>query len=225
MSIKMENVFVTFNRHSNSTVHALNGISLEVKKGEWLNILGPSGSGKTTLLNVIGGMIKPTEGEIQIEGDLLTDFSSNQLQEYRRNRIGYIFQDYRLFDQYTVLENVMIPQWPYMDKKELEKKSVKVLEKLQMNHRLHSLPNELSGGEKQRTAIARALLHGPSILLCDEPTGNLDEENRNNILTILHTLHQEGMTIILVTHDLEVATWGDRKIYIRDGRIQEMVKI
>ncbi len=221
----MENVFVTFNRHSNSTVHALNGISLEVKKGEWLNILGPSGSGKTTLLNVIGGMIKPTEGEIQIEGDLLTDFSSNQLQEYRRNRIGYIFQDYRLFDQYTVLENVMIPQWPYMDKKELEKKSVKVLEKLQMNHRLHSLPNELSGGEKQRTAIARALLHGPSILLCDEPTGNLDEENRNNILTILHTLHQEGMTIILVTHDLEVATWGDRKIYIRDGRIQEMVKI
>jgi len=225
MSIKMENVFVTFNRHSNSTVHALNGISLEVKKGEWLNILGPSGSGKTTLLNVIGGMIKPTEGEIQIEGDLLTDFSSNQLQEYRRNRIGYIFQDYRLFDQYTVLENVMIPQWPYMDKKELEKKSVKVLEKLQMNHRLHSLPNELSGGEKQRTAIARALLHGPSILLCDEPTGNLDEENRNNILTILHTLHQEGMTIILVTHDLEVATWGDRKIYIRDGRIQEMVEI
>ena len=221
----MENVFVTFNRHSNSTVHALNGISLEVKKGEWLNILGPSGSGKTTLLNVIGGMIKPTEGEIQIEGDLLTDFSSNQLQEYRRNRIGYIFQDYRLFDQYTVLENVMIPQWPYMDKKELEKKSVKVLEKLQMNHRLHSLPNELSGGEKQRTAIARALLHGPSILLCDEPTGNLDEENRNNILTILHTLHQEGMTIILVNHDLEVATWGDRKIYIRDGRIQEMVKI
>lgn len=221
----MENVFVTFNRHSNSTVHALNGISLEVKKGEWLNILGPSGSGKTTLLNVIGGMIKPTEGEIQIEGDLLTDFSSNQLQEYRRNRIGYIFQDYRLFDQYTVLENVMIPQWPYMDKKELEKKSVKVLEKLQMNHRLHSLPNELSGGEKQRTAIARALLHGPSILLCDEPTGNLDEENRNNILTILHTLHQEGMTIILVTHDLEVATWGDRKIYIRDGRIQEMVEI
>ena len=225
MSIKMENVFVTFNRHSNSTVHALNGISLEVKKGEWLNILGPSGSGKTTLLNVIGGMIKPTEGEIQIEGDLLTDFSSNQLQEYRRNRIGYIFQDYRLFDQYTVLENVMIPQWPYMDKKELEKKSVKVLEKLQMNHRLHSLPNELSGGEKQRTAIARALLHEPSILLCDEPTGNLDEENRNNILTILHTLHQEGMTIILVTHDLEVATWGDRKIYIRDGRIQEMVEI
>jgi len=225
MSIKMENVFVTFNRHSNSTVHALNGISLEVKKGEWLNILGPSGSGKTTLLNVIGGMIKPTEGEIQIEGDLLNDFSSNQLQEYRRNRIGYIFQDYRLFDQYTVLENVMIPQWPYMDKKELEKKSVKVLEKLQMNHRLHSLPNELSGGEKQRTAIARALLHGPSILLCDEPTGNLDEENRNNILTILHTLHQEGMTIILVTHDLEVATWGDRKIYIRDGRIQEMVEI
>lgn len=221
----MENVFVTFNRHSNSTVHALNGISLEVKKGEWLNILGPSGSGKTTLLNVIGGMIKPTEGEIQIEGDLLNDFSSNQLQEYRRNRIGYIFQDYRLFDQYTVLENVMIPQWPYMDKKELEKKSVKVLEKLQMNHRLHSLPNELSGGEKQRTAIARALLHGPSILLCDEPTGNLDEENRNNILTILHTLHQEGMTIILVTHDLEVATWGDRKIYIRDGRIQEMVEI
>jgi len=225
MSIKMENVFVTFNRHSNSTVHALNGISLEVKKGEWLNILGPSGSGKTTLLNVIGGMIKPTEGEIQIEGDLLTDFSSNQLQEYRRNKIGYIFQDYRLFDQYTVLENVMIPQWPYMDKKELEKKSVNVLEKLQMNHRLHSLPNELSGGEKQRTAIARALLHGPSILLCDEPTGNLDEENRNNILTILHNLHQEGMTIILVTHDLEVATWGDRKIYIRDGRIQEMVEI
>ena len=94
-----------------------------------------------------------------------------------------------------------------------------------MNHRLHSLPNELSGGEKQRTAIARALLHEPSILLCDEPTGNLDEENRNNILTILHTLHQEGMTIILVTHDLEVARWGDCQIYIRDGKIQEMVEI
>ena len=122
MSINIQNVFVTFNRHSNSPVHALNGVSLEVKKGEWLNILGPSGSRKTTLLNVIGGMIKPTEGQIEVEGKLLNNLSSKQLQEYRRIKIGYIFQDYRLFDQYTVLENVMIPQWPYMNKNELEKK-------------------------------------------------------------------------------------------------------
>ncbi|MBP3041774.1 ABC transporter ATP-binding protein [Bacillaceae bacterium Marseille-Q3522] len=198
---------------------------MQIEKGEWINILGPSGSGKTTLLNVIGGMEHLSTGSIEVNEKNLSSLSESKLQLYRRTTIGYIFQDYRLFDQYTVLENVMLPQWPYEPRKTLAEKAKTVLAQIHMDHRLHALPGELSGGEKQRTAIARALLHEPQLLLCDEPTGNLDAENRENILQVLNELQQKGMTILLVTHDLEVAKWGTRKLFLRDGVLAETMAV
>ena len=219
MYIQLNNSSVTFN--GREKVEALKHVTTNIEKGDWVNILGPSGSGKTTLLNVLGGMLSLTSGSITVNEKDLAKLSANELQEYRRTQIGYIFQDYRLFEQYTVLENVMLPQWPYQPRKQIEEKAKVILEELHMSHRIDALPHELSGGEKQRTAIARAILHEPSILLCDEPTGNLDQANRENILAVLEQLNQKGITIILVTHDTEVAKWGNRLFYLRDGELQE----
>ncbi|WP_217586932.1 ABC transporter ATP-binding protein [Lentibacillus saliphilus] len=224
MHINVEGASVIFG--DNQPIQALKDVSLQVAPGEWVNILGPSGSGKTTLLNVIGGLEQLYSGSIKVDGKDIHQQTIADKQNYKRTSTGYIFQDYRLFDQFTVLENVMLPQWPYEDRKKIEKRSEELLEQLQMSHRKDALPEQLSGGEKQRTAIARALLGNPSILLCDEPTGNLDEANRETILHILFNLQSNnGMTIILVTHDPEVAKWGDRNMYIRDGCLQGAVNI
>ncbi|RKO60876.1 ABC transporter ATP-binding protein [Caldibacillus debilis] len=219
MQIELKNATVIF--QSMEPVYALQNVTLSVEKGEWISILGPSGSGKTTLLNVIAGLLPLTSGSIQVDGDDLSEYGQDELQEYRREKIGFIFQDYRLFDQFTVLENTMLPQWPYQPKKLIREKAEAVLERLGMGHRLHALPQELSGGEKQRAAIARAILHDPQILLCDEPTGNLDEGNRRNILQILKGLNDNGMTILFVTHDQEAAAYGSRTLTIRDGKLRE----
>ncbi|MGE6260257.1 ABC transporter ATP-binding protein [Heyndrickxia sporothermodurans] len=206
---------------NNPPVNALKNVSITINKGEWVSIVGPSGAGKTTLLNVIGGMERLSEGKVIVNNQNLTTIFDKDLQLYRRNTIGYIFQNYRLFDQYSVLENVIIPQLPYQPRDIIEQKAMTLLQYLDMSHRIRHLPGELSGGEKQRTAIARALLHNPDILLCDEPTGNLDEKNRENILEVLKKLHQDGMTILFVTHDLEIAKCGSRQLFIRDGIIRE----
>ena len=219
MYIHLKNGSVVYQTHE--AVVALDSVTLTVEKGKWINILGPSGSGKTTLLNVIGGLLSLSSGTLEVDGEDISQLKGDDLQSYRREKIGHVFQDYRLFDQFTVLENVILPQLPYESRKKIEEKAKTLLEQLQMSHRINALPRELSGGEKQRTAIARALLHEPSILLCDEPTGNLDAENRERILQILKDLHEQGMTILLVTHDMEVTKWGDEILYIRDGRIQE----
>ncbi|MGG0719202.1 ABC transporter ATP-binding protein [Robertmurraya massiliosenegalensis] len=220
--IHLENVEVEYN--GIHTVHALKGVSLSIEKGEWITILGPSGSGKTTLLNIIGGMERSTSGEVRISDTELAQLSDDHLQNFRRDKIGFIFQNYRLLEQFTVLENVMLPQWPYKPKKEIETRATEMLTQLGMIHRLHHLPGELSGGEKQRTAIARAMVHSPEILLCDEPTGNLDRENRDNVLSCLNDLKQDGMTIILVTHDEEIASFGDQILYLRDGILKERIR-
>ncbi len=219
MYIHLKNGSIVYQTHE--SVVALDNVTLSVEKGKWINILGPSGSGKTTLLNVVGGLLSLSSGTLEVDGEDISQLKGDDLQSYRREKIGYVFQDYRLFDQFTVLENVILPQLPYEPRKKIEEKAKTLLEQLQMSHRINALPRELSGGEKQRTAIARALLHEPSILLCDEPTGNLDAENRERILQILKDLHEQGMTILLVTHDMEVTKWGDEILYIRDGRIQE----
>ncbi|WP_062356121.1 ABC transporter ATP-binding protein [Bacillus kwashiorkori] len=219
MFIQLEDATVTFK--GVEPIHALKAVSFSVNEGEWINILGPSGSGKTTLLNVIGGMLQLSSGSIVVDGKNLSQLKNDDLQSYRRTIIGYIFQDYRLFDQYTVLENVMLPQWPYQPRKVIEEKAKTILQQLQMGHRLQALPADLSGGEKQRTAIARAMLHEPKLLLCDEPTGNLDEENRENILNVLSELNKNGVTILLVTHDTEVAKRGTKQLFIRDGKLQK----
>lgn len=219
--IKMENCSVTF--QGSSRVQALKNISFSFNKNDWITFLGPSGSGKTTLLNAIGGVLSLTEGRIVVDGKEIGAFNHEELQEYRRTKTGFIYQDYKLLEPFNVLENVMLPQWPYQKRNILEQKAKEVIEDLNMSHRMYAYPAQLSGGEKQRTAIARAMLNQPDILLCDEPTGNLDEENRENILQILTELHQKGMTILLVTHDLEVAKWGTREITLRDGKIMEPV--
>ena len=205
--IEISNGQLIFKSHH--SVQALKDVSFSIEKGDWITILGPSGSGKTTLLNVIGGTEQLTEGNVEVSGQDLKNLSDASLQEFRRNTIGYIYQDFRLFNQYSVLENVMMPQWPYLPRKELEQKAKGLLDQLQMTHRLHHLPGELSGGEKQRVAIARALLNEPDILLCDEPTGNLDTENRTNIMEVLTQLYIQGMTILVVTHDLELVHYGN----------------
>lgn len=215
--IKIEKVSVVFNR-ANETIKALDNISLSVKKGEWVSILGPSGSGKTTLLNVISGMAPISDGNVYFQEQDIYKYDIRDRQKFRRERIGYVFQDYRLFEQYSVLDNVVLPQLPYTKaKSELVQLAKARLEDLKMTHRINAFPNELSGGEKQRTAIARALIHKPDLLLCDEPTGNLDAENRENILHILKELNDQGITIILVTHDMEVSKWGHRELYLKDG--------
>lgn len=219
MYIKLKNANKAFG--NNYSVQALNNVSLSVDKGEWLTIMGPSGSGKTTLLNIIGGMEKLDDGKVEIDGQFLSSFSEDELQEFRRKTIGFIFQHYQLFEQYSVLENVMIPQWPYKPYATIEEQAKKILSQLHMDERMDHLPGELSGGEKQRTAIARALMNEPDILLCDEPTGNLDAENRENIMELLKELHLNGITIILVTHDAELVKYGNRHFQLRDGVLNE----
>ncbi len=216
--IDLKDVSVEFNQ-KNESVKALENISLEIEQGEWVTVLGPSGSGKTTLLNVISGMAPLNKGNVLYKDDEIYQHSHRDRQKFRRENIGYVFQDFRLFEQYTVLENVILPQIPYTSKKQLESQAKERLEQLNMSHRLNAFPSELSGGEKQRTALTRALLHEPELLLCDEPTGNLDLENRDNILHILKDFNEQGITIVLVTHDLEVAKAGHREIYLRDGKI------
>lgn len=216
--IQLDEVSVVFEQNNNQ-IRAIDQVTVSIERGEWVSILGPSGSGKTTLLNVISGLVPASSGSVYYNDTNINDYSSNERQQFRRDHIGYVFQDFRLFEQYTALENVMLPQLPYQPKAELRKTASRRLDNLKLTSRLHAFPNELSGGEKQRTAIARALVHEPDLLLCDEPTGNLDAENRENILHILKELHNEGITIVLVTHDLEVAKWGDRELHLKDGKV------
>lgn len=220
--IELENISFRYKGVEQEPV--LKEVDLTIKEGEWVSILGPSGSGKTTLLNIMGGLQRPTTGAIAFRETNYETLSLDEIQAFRRKKIGFIFQHYRLFNQYTVLENVMIPQMPFQRKKEIEKRAKELLTEVQMGHRLNHLPGQLSGGEKQRTAIARALLNEPDVLLCDEPTGNLDGENRDKLLELLKSLNHQGKTIIVVTHDREVAKYGSRELYLRDGVIQEEVQ-
>lgn len=208
---------------TNPVTTVLNKVTLSVAENDWINVLGASGSGKTTLLNIIGGVLKPTEGIVQIDNVNLNKMEQKKIQEFRRNKIGFIYQDFKLFNQYTVLENVMVPQLPYEERKTLEEKAKHLLEEVGLSHRVNHFPAELSGGEKQRAAIARALLNNPDILLCDEPTGNLDSQNTENIMQLLQTFHERGITILFVTHDESLAPYSNRLITIRDGQIKELV--
>ena len=219
MTIEVANLSVTYNEE----VVALNDMNLNISKEDWLTILGPSGSGKTTLLNIIAGLLRDFSGSITVEENDLSALSEEEIQTYRREHIGYIFQDYRLFQQYTVLENIIMPFIPYQQKNDLIEKALKVVDDIGLTHRKDALPGELSGGEKQRTAIARAILNEPSIILCDEPTGNLDEKNRDNILKLLKKENDKGTTIILVTHDSQIVEWGNRTVQLRDGKLLEEV--
>lgn len=205
------------------TVNALQNVNLDVSRGEWVSIMGSSGSGKSTLMNIIGCMDKPSEGEVFLDGIDITKLSQAELTTIRREKIGLIFQQFHLIQYLTALENVMISQYYHSIPDEDE--ALKALEKVGLADRAGHLPAQLSGGEQQRVCIARALINSPELILADEPTGNLDESNEKIVINILKQLHQEGATIVVVTHDPEVGEQADRKIILDYGKIKEIVNL
>ncbi len=206
------------------TVKALKGINLQIKYGEYISIMGPSGSGKTTLFNVIGGLDKPTKGEVLLDGRDLWKLKPAEVAWVRCHKIGYIFQTFNLIPVLTALDNVMLPMiFAGVPREEREKKATRLLERVGLGDRLHHRPTELSGGQQQRVAIARALANDPAIVLADEPTGNLDLHTGMKIVGLLRELNREkGVTIITATHDLKMIDVSDRIAWIRDGVIERI---
>jgi putative ABC transport system ATP-binding protein len=208
--------------YDNNT-RALTDINLTIKKGEWVTIMGPSGSGKTTLLNIIGGLDKPTNGKVIINDIEITNLSSRKLTQFRRENIGFIFQQFHLVPYLNALENVMLAQ--YFHSMAVEAEAADALERVGLKDRLTHLPTQMSGGEQQRVAVARALANEPDILLADEPTGNLDQKNGAVVLDLLKSLHDEGHTIVMITHDQSIAEHGERIIKLVDGGIVRDSKV
>ncbi|MBQ3457469.1 MAG: ABC transporter ATP-binding protein [Synergistaceae bacterium] len=196
---------------------ALADVNLTVNAGDWLSIMGPSGSGKTTMINIIGCMDTPSEGSVILDGTDISKESAGNLTRIRRDKIGLIFQQFHLISYLTALENVMVAQ--YYHSMPDEEEAMEALSKVGLADRAGHLPAQLSGGEQQRVCIARALINSPRILLGDEPTGNLDEENEGIVVDIFRRLHEEGVTVIIVTHDPEVGDVAERKIILEHGRV------
>ena len=208
-------------------IPALRGVSLEAEKGSFVAIMGPSGSGKSTLMNIIGCLDRPTEGSVEIEGIKTARMDRSQLAYIRNRKIGFIFQSFNLLPRVSALDNVKLP-FLYSDqpKDHHKEKALKLLKMVGLENRIMHKPNELSGGQKQRVAIARALVNDPAIILADEPTGNVDSRSGLEIMTLLQKLNNEGMTILMVTHDRSIAQHSERIINFSDGRIiqEEMVE-
>ena len=201
----------------NEKVRALDNVSLTFDKGEWLTILGPSGSGKSTLLNIIGGLDKPNEGYAFVDGFNITQLSQSDLTKFRREHVGFVFQQFHLVPYLTATENVMLAQ--YFHSIADEEEAATALKNLGLGHRLNHLPSQLSSGEQQRVCIARALINEPKVLLADEPTGNLDHQNECTVLDIFKQLNQKGLTIIIVTHNPEIANLGNFAIRLEHGKV------
>ena len=218
MLIKLENLTRIY-RMGEQPVQALAGINLEIATGDFVAISGPSGSGKSTLLHIIGGLDSPTGGKVLIEGRNLSRASGGELAAYRNRKIGFVFQSFHLHPTYNSLENVALPLiFAGVGAAKRKKLAQKALEDVGLAKRTHHRPNELSGGEKQRVCIARALVTSPRIILADEPTGNLDTKTGDNIVKILSDLNRErGITLIIITHNLDIARHADRIIFMADG--------
>jgi len=211
--IKLNNVSKIYDAQTK----ALDNLSLSIKKGNWTTIMGPSGSGKTTLLNIIGCLDSPSKGSVHINGTEITRLNQKKLTRFRRENIGLIFQQYHLVPHLTALENVMIAQYYHsvID----ENDAIEALKRVGLDQRLHHIPAHLSGGEQQRVCIARALINEPRILLADEPTGNLDQKNGEVVLTLIKELHQDGHTIVLITHNPDIGKMGQKKLVLIDGKL------
>ncbi len=202
------------------TVKALNGVSLEVKRGEFVAIMGPSGSGKSTLMHIIGALDKPTTGKYLLDGHDVVNLDEDELAEIRNKKIGFVFQFYNLLPRVTALKNVMIPMmYGGIQKEKREKKAKNYLEMVGLEDRIEHTPNQLSGGQQQRVAIARALSMNPSIILADEPTGNITTKQAIEIMEIFQDLNEQGHTFLIITHEKEIAQFAKRIIKIRDGKI------
>lgn len=223
--ISMQNIWKTY-QMGVEELHALKGVSFEVNKGEYLAIIGPSGSGKSTLMNLIGCLDSPTQGQYWINGHLVSEMTDDELARIRNKEIGFVFQTFNLLARATALHNVELPLiYAGMRAGERHDKAQAALASVELGDRVMHRPNELSGGQRQRVAIARALVNHPSILLADEPTGALDTKTSVEIMALFEKLHEEGNTIILVTHEPDIAERAHRVITIRDGEIEKDEKI
>jgi putative ABC transport system ATP-binding protein len=218
--LELDGVVKTYGTEKNP-VPVLRGISLAVQAGEYVAIVGPSGSGKSTLLNILGCLDRPSAGSYHLAGDDVATMDDRSLSRIRNTRIGFIFQSFHLVSHLTVIENVEMPLfYARASKKDRRAKAMELLEKVGLTHRLGHRPSELSGGECQRTAIARALTTAPAMLLADEPTGNLDSVTTKAILGLLDELHSAGHTIVMITHDMDIARSAPRRVALRDGQVE-----
>ena len=202
---------------------ALNDVTFSIEKGEFVSIIGPSGSGKSTLMHIIGALDTPTSGEYSLDGKEVSKLSDDELSDLRRDKIGFVFQSFNLLPRTTVLRNVMLPLlYTNTTKKEREDRAKQALQYAGMEEsKFHNLSNQLSGGQMQRVAIARALINNPAIILADEPTGNLDTKTSHLVMSALQELNKKGHTIILITHEMDVADYANRIIHIRDGMVEK----
>jgi putative ABC transport system ATP-binding protein len=206
-------------------LQVLKGIDLDILRNEYVALMGPSGSGKSTLMNILGCLDSPTSGQYILNGNDVSSMHDNQLAEIRNKEIGFVFQQFNLLPRLTAAENVALPLvYAGVSKKERAERAAVVLEKVKLTDRMHHKPNELSGGQCQRVAIARALINNPSIILADEPTGNLDSKTSHEIMEMLGIIHGEGNTVVLVTHEEDIASFARRVVRLRDGLIESDIK-
>ena len=221
MIVEMHHIYKDY-YPGNMVVPVLKDVNLNVENGEYLAIMGPSGSGKSTLMNIIGCLDKPTKGDFRLDGLDILNLSENALADVRLNKLGFVFQNFQLLPRQTAVENVALPLiYAGVSKKERLKRAAAALDKVGLSDRLDFVPNQLSGGQKQRVAIARAMVNQPKILLADEPTGALDSKSSAQVMDLFTTLNQEGVTVIMITHDSHVAGFAKRRVDIFDGEISE----
>jgi putative ABC transport system ATP-binding protein len=210
-----------------ASVKALNGVSLTIKQGEFVAIMGPSGSGKSKLMHILGCLSRPTSGRYILDGEDISTLDNKQLAIIRNQKIGFVFQAYNLLPRTTALQNVILPfMYDRRDHKTAadgEKRALEMLEKVGLKDRTHHQPQELSGGQQQRVAIARALINNPVMIIADEPTGNLDSHSGEDIMNLLHEIHGQGATIVIVTHDPQIAAHTERTLVLRDGEIEQII--
>ncbi len=209
-----------------ATVAALDGVSIQIKTGEFVSIIGPSGSGKSTLMHILGCLSRPTTGQYILDNQDISNLDNKQLAAIRNKKIGFVFQAYNLLSRTTALRNVMLPllydRTDTQTQKDKEKLAREMLEKVGLGNRMDHMPQELSGGQQQRVAIARALINSPIMIIGDEPTGNLDSHSGAEILSLFHEIHAQGATIVIVTHDPQIAAYAQRTIALRDGQIESI---